>query len=868
MQYTMSATMRVHKRGTRGFEEVHFDKIVARLRNLCTDIAADVDPILIAQAVISNIYDGITTEELDRISARAAESYKMKHPSYGKLAARVLVSNLHKTTPGKFSECFELIYNRTGNLSVEALKFVRTNAAVLDGAVDCARDYNYDYLGYTMLESTYLRRTQEPDLDHNGNQLYITKKGTTVPGEQVRQRRGVYKAGKQVVWPKTREVVIDRPQYMLMRVAIAVSRFDVQRTVDCYNLLSAGYAVHATPTNFNACSPVQQLNSCFLLGMRDDTRDIMDTLTDASIISKNAGGIGIWVHDTRPAGSLIATTQGRSSGIPKQLPVFDRAAVCWNQGGKRKGSFAIYLEPWHGDILEFLELKHNTRGEAKELFYAMWVPDLFVKRALAREDWCLFSSVSAPGLSDVYDGMPVCKHCRHCVNSAYNQYVEPALADCPGHVYEPVDAFTALYERYEEAGLAIDVMPAWDILDAICESQRDNGTPYVCFKDHVNRCTNQQNIGTIKSSNLCTEIMEWSSPDSYACCTLASINLPKFVDVSGAEPVFDHVRLAEVVRFLVESLDNVIDANVYPVPECEVNSQTLRPIGLGVQGLANAFAMMGLPYLSEEAAQLDAEIFETIYYAALDASSRLAQTRGSYEGFIGSPASQGILSQDQWLANQQRLGMPVGQLRGGGRYDWDVMRQQVSRGLRNSLMVAPMPTVSTSVILGNTESFEPFGPLIGTRAGIVGKTTVCNTLMIQHLMKLGIWNENVKRDIINNDGTLAGLEYIPAKSREIFKTVNEMRQSELMKRAAMRQAYIDQSQSLNIFLNDNTNAILRAVFFGAWKNGQKTGSYYIRTQPATSAMRNNIAETTAPAAQPEITGAVCMMEDGCLMCGS
>lgn len=830
--------MRVQKRGDRGFEEVHFDKITSRIRGLCDGLSLLVDPFKIAQLTIRNIYDGIKTEQLDKISAELAESMKTIHPDYSKLAARLSVSNLHKNTPNSFSTCMRTLYALIPNFSDSHFEFIMANAKTLDDMIDESRDYQFDYPGFVTLEKGYLWKVRKMEND------------TEI------------------------EHVIDRPQYMYMRASIGVHYRGLSTSLanikQCYDELSNHYYTFATPTYHNACTKSQQLTSCFLLGTEDSRRGILKTLTDASLISCESGGLGIWMHCIRSAGSLIKGCNGRSNGLIDQLRVYDTSSTCWNQGGKRKGAFAIYLEIWHGDIMKFLRLKLNQGAEterARNLFYGLWIPDLFVIRALdndpAQQMWSLFSDDTAPGLHDLYDGMEVCKHCGYCANTEYAKYFDagPKCAEC---VLEPVLVFTILYTRYEREGRQVGRINAREVLDAICDMQRESGTPYMCYKDHVNRMSNQSNIGTVKSSNLCTEIMEVSTKDSYACCTLASINLKKFITKDGdSKYTFDHSKLFRTVGTVVRNLNKIIDVNQYPVDECRVNSDNYRPIGIGIQGLADIFAIMRIPFLSAEAERLDIEISETIYVAAYTESARLAEVHGSYKGFEGSPANRGLLHIDMWLKNQQHCALNGVDPR-STRYDWNGLRSVVSKGMYNSLCIAYMPTVSTSFIIGNNESFEPFPSNIYSKATQVGKFTMVNKYMIEHFIEMGIWNESMRQSIISNEGSVQHIEGISRDIAQIYLTVWEMKQSELMRRTALRSAFVDQSQSLNIYIRENSNAVLRGVMFAGWKLGLKTGSYYIRTRPAAAAMKNNIA-----AVKEEINaGPVCFKEEGCVVCSS
>ncbi len=860
-------TMKVLKRGSRGLEEVKFDKITRRLSGLCNDLKS-VDCTAISQMTIARLCNGIKTEQLDGISATAAESCKLIHPEYSTLAARILVSNLHKTTPATFSECMAILARSLSNKSSIHYDFIARNAAALDAMVVHSNDYLFDYIGFRTLTYSYLNK---------------------VDG-----------------------VIIDRPQYMYLRAAIAINintSSDINVVLanikTCYDLLSNMYYTQATPTYFNACESVQQLQSCFVLAMHDSIEGIMKTLTDASLISKRAGGIGFCTSEIRSRGSLIKGTNGQSSGLPKILKQFNEAARCWDQGGRRKGAFAAYIEPWHGDIMKFLELKLSQGHDierARDLFYGLWVPDLFVKRVIKGYKWSLFSPSTAPGLCDVYDGMEVCELCGYCSNPAYSKYLmgpsgrgttwgasesttgslcSPSIRgphDGP-HVFGQVDAFTQLYQHYEAAGLATEVVEARDVLTAICTLQKEAGVPYVCFKDFANRMTNQKNVGTIKSSNLCSEIFEWFDETSYACCTLASINLKKYL----VGCMIDHSKLYEVVRSVVRYLDIIIDENVYPVPECRKNATELRPIAVGIGGLADVFAAMRIPFDSEEAARVDMEIAETIYFAAVHESTERARTHGAYSKFAESPASQGVLQPDMWLANQQTLDSflkTVGKRsafvdsdgvirpRYSGRYDPDEARARIAKyGCRNSLHLAFMPTVSTSQILGNNESFEPFSSNLYTKTTLASKFTITNTAMINHLIELGLWSEQMKNRIVNNNGSVQNIEEIPEAVRNIYKTVWEIPQKTLMKRTAARSAWVCQSQSLNIHAVDNSLPSLRSIFLASWQMGNKTGSYYIRTQPGAQALKNNIADSRAEALGGQLAAPpTCQLDGVCTSC--
>lgn len=906
--------MRVQKRGTRGYEEVCFDKITRRIRALCVPCAAitnslspAVDAIKVAHQTIKNLYDGITTEELDLISASIAEGFKTTHPDYSILAARILISNLHKTTPATFSECMEQVATgRATAVGESHLGFIRRNARELDAMIDHAADYMFDYLGYKTLEYSYLSKLQFPVLDDSGAPIYMDAAGRPIPASEViRTVIGTaIRRGDDTCVPLQQKMIkrmVDRPQYVFMRAAIAIHAS--QGTIDdgytgvsgdeqlehiraTYLMMSRGEAIHATPTLFNACSS-QQLDSCFLYGTRDCIEEIMKTNSNTAKISKSAGGIGIHYHSVRARGTCIKSTGGEASGIVPQLRIFDATANAFDQGGRRKGAVAIYVEPWHGDILRFLRIKmqHGEEAEtARDLYCALWIPDLFKFRVEQDKHWSLFSEDAAPGLSDVYDGMEVCTKCQYCYNPAYSKYIlcDPAApaADCgvaivpnpaqeacgcngasAGHTFGRVDAFTQLYSRYESEGRALRVVQARQVEEAIYTMLRDSGMPYICFKDHANRMSNQSNVGTIKSSNLCAEIYEFSSADSYACCTLASINLVRFVSASGE---VDREGLIRTTMRLVYNLDNVVSINNYPVPECAPNARELRPIGIGRQGHANVFSKMRVPFISAAAERVDLETSEIICWAAYRASCDLAKARGAYPRFAGSPASRGELCIDLWCQNQRRLGNNV--VLPAPVCDWAALRADIAKyGLRNSLLLANMPTVSTSQIIGNNESFEPWHSNIYTKTTLAGRFTIINKDMINHLHAEGLWTPDIKARVIVAEGSLQNIEEIPAPVREIYKTVWEIKQRDIMDRTSRRQAYIDQGQSLNIYASKNNNATLRGVFFRGWELGLKTGSYYTRTRAPGRAMTNVIVPAAAHARD---TASICPTDGSCTSCSA
>jgi ribonucleoside-diphosphate reductase alpha chain len=716
-----------------------------------------VEPVEIAKRVINGIYDKIPTTVLDELAAQTAASLTTVHPDYAILAARIAISNLHKETSKSFSNTMKRLYEyidpktgeNAGLIAKDVYEVIRKNAALLDSSIIYDRDYQYDYFGFKTLDRSYLLRTD----------------------------------GK----------VAERPQHMLMRVAVGIHKDDIDAAIETYNLLSEKWFTHATPTLFNAGTPKPQLSSCFLLTMKGDSIDgIYDTLKQCAKISQSAGGIGLAIHNIRATGSYIKGTNGYSNGIIPMLKVFNDTARYIDQGGgKRKGAFAIYLEPWHADVMDFLQLRKNHGAEelrARDLFYALWISDLFMKRVEANETWSLFCPNEAPGLSDCYG-----------------------------------DEFERLYEKYESEGKARKVVKAQDLWFEILESQIETGNPYILFKDAANKKSNQKNLGTIKSSNLCTEIMEYTSADEVAVCNLASLALPKYIN-NGK---FDHQRLYEVTKVVTKNLNKIIDINYYPVPEAERSNKRHRPIGIGVQGLADVFIMLRMPFDSEEARGLNKDIFETIYYASMEASMEIAKEKGAYETYQGSPISQGIFQFDMWGVQPS-----------SGRWDWETLRAKIlEHGVRNSLLLAPMPTASTSQILGNNECFEPYTSNMYTRRVLSGEFVVVNKHLLNDLIELGLWNENMKNKLQAADGSVQNIKEIPDNIKEIYKTAWELKQKSILEMAADRGAFICQSQSLNVFVTEPNFGKLTSMHFYAWKLGLKTGMYYLRTQAASSAIK-------------------------------
>jgi len=800
-------------------EEVSFDKITARIKKLCYGLDQNyVNPIEISMKVVQGIYDGVDTSELDNLAAETAASMAVSHPEYALLAARIAVSNLHKKTNKSFSETMEALYNYVDPISGEAaaliseemIENVRKNADQIDSTVIYDRDYDFDYFGFKTLERSYLLRM-------NG-------------------------------------AVTERPQHMIMRAALGIHGEDLEAAFETYHLMSEKWFIHATPTLFNAGTPAPQLSSCFLLSMTEDSiTGIFETLTRCAKISQSAGGIGLSVHNVRAKGSYIKGTGGTSNGIIPMLRVFNDTARYVDQGGgKRKGAFAIYIEPWHADIFDFLELKKNHGKEelrARDLFYAMWIPDLFMQRVEENGDWSLFCPNEAPGLHECYGG-----------------------------------EFEALYHKYEAEGKARKVIKAQDLWFSILERQIESGTPYILYKDAANQKSNQKNLGTIQCSNLCTEVMEYTAPDEVAVCNLASIALPKYIK---ADQTFDHEKLYEVTRVITRNLNKVIDLNYYPVIEARNSNMRHRPIGIGVQGLADAFIMMRYPFDSPEAKQLNQDIFETIYFASVTESCALAERDGHYESYPGSPASKGELQYDMWGVEPS------------DRWDWSGLKKDIAKhGMRNSLLLAPMPTASTSQILGNNECIEPYTSNIYTRRTLSGEHIIVNQHLLRDLIGLGIWDDEMKEHLIAANGSVQNIDGIPQHMKDLYKTVWEISQKVIIDMSADRGAFVCQSQSLNLFLENPNFAKLSSMHFYAWKKGLKTGMYYLRSKAAVDPIKFTLSEkhqrkfvdgastnatdgavehdtqTQSQIADDDVQtaqsteGASCTMEDGCLMCGS
>lgn len=779
-------------------ESVKFDKITARIEKLSYGLDPNfVEPVSVAMKVIEGLYDGVSTQDLDNLAAEIAATMTVRHPDYAKLAARIAISNLHKTTSKSFSNTMKRLYTyvdpKTGEnaplVSKEVYGIIKKNAAQLDSTIIYDRDFSYDYFGFKTLERSYLMK-----LD-----------------------------GK----------IVERPQHMLMRVSVGIHGDDMEKVVETYNLLSEKWFTHATPTLFNAGTPKPQLSSCFLLTMKDDSIDgIYDTLKQCAKISQSAGGIGLSIHNVRAKGSYIKGTGGVSNGVVPMLRNFDMTARYVDQGGgKRKGSFAIYLEPWHADIFDFLDLKKNHGKEemrARDLFYALWISDLFMKRVEANEEWTLFCPNECPGLADAYG-----------------------------------DDFEKLYEKYEKEGKGRKTVKAQDLWFEVLEAQIETGTPYMLFKDAANKKSNQKNLGTIKSSNLCTEIIEYTAPDEVAVCNLASIALPMYVNEESGE--YDFQRLYDVTYVATKNLNKVIDVNYYPVEEARNSNMRHRPIGLGVQGLADTFIQMRMPFDSEEARKLNKDIFETIYFAAMTASKDLAKVEGTYETFKGSPVSKGIFQYDMWGVTPE-----------SGLWDWDSLKKEVKKhGVRNSLLVAPMPTASTSQILGNNECFEPYTSNIYTRRTLSGEFVIVNKHLMKDLIKRGLWNDDMKNKLIAAKGSVQAINDIPDDIKELYKTVWEISQKAIIDMSADRGAYICQSQSLNIHIQDPNFGKMTSMHFYAWKKGLKTGMYYLRSRAAADAIQFTVdkkaaAAPTAEEIEQNAADMACSLDnpDACEACGS
>jgi len=719
-------------------EDVKFDKVTNRISNLTYGLSKNVDASLIAKQVFSSMYDNITTHEIDTLSAEICIGMITSDPDYEVLATRIVASNIQKTAPNSFSDAMKFLYDN--NIVTEEVYIVSKK---VDDAIVAERDRTFGYFGIKTLERGYLQ--------------------------------------------KVNDIVVETPQYLYMRVSIGIHGDDIESIKKTYDAMSLGQFIHATPTLFNAGTLRPQMSSCFLVANKDDSIDgIYDTLKECAQISKWAGGIGLHIHDIRANKSTIRGTNGKSDGIVPMLRVYNSTARYVNQAGRRKGSIAMYIEPWHADILDFLDIRLNQGDEearCRDLFTAMWIPDLFMKRVESGGEWSLFCPDTAKGLSDVYG-----------------------------------DEFEELYEKYEREGIAKATLPAGDIWKAIIKSQSETGTPYMLYKDACNRKSNQKNIGVIKSSNLCSEIVEYSDKNETAVCNLSSIGLPTYVDQDTK--TFDHAKLHKIAKMVTKNLNKVIDRNFYPTECAKRSNMRHRPIGIGVQGLADVFIMCGMPFDSPEAKVLNAHIFETIYHAALESSVELAKIDGSYETFEGSPISEGIFQFDMWDRE------PIL----SGRYDWDAMRTRVKGGIRNSLLLAPMPTASTSQILGNNECFEPYTTNIYLRRTLAGEFVIVNKHLVRDLQAIGLWSKEMKDLMVKAGGSIQNIADIPDDIKKLYKTVWEISQKVIIDMAADRGVFVDQSQSMNLFIENPTVSKLSSMHMYAWKSGLKTGMYYLRSK--------------------------------------
>jgi ribonucleoside-diphosphate reductase alpha subunit len=772
-------------------ETIKFDKITSRIKKQSYNLSNHIDPYVIAKKVIEGVYEGISTYEIDTLAAETAAYMTQTHPDYSLLAGRIAITNLHKQWSKKFSDCIEDLYNYinpenkkpAGLISDEAYKVVQKHKDILDASIIHDRDLGYDFFAYRTLEKSYL--------------LNIDKK------------------------PR------ETPQFMIMRVAVGIHGDNIEKILETYEWMSQGFFTHATPTLFNAGTPKPQMSSCFLLQVKEDSIDgIYDTLKDCAKISQSAGGIGVSIHNIRAKGSYINGTNGTSNGILPMMRVYNATARYVDQGGgKRKGSFAVYLEPWHPDIYDFLDARKNSGKDevrARDLSYALWIPDLFMQRVEANADWTLMCPNECPGLSDVHSA-----------------------------------EFETLYNKYEAEGRGTKIK-ALDLWYAILAAQIETGYPYMLYKDSINKKSNQSNLGTIKSSNLCTEIMQYTAPDEIAVCNLASIELPKFVEPIKKGYVFNYEKYMNCVELATYNLNQVIDRNHYPVAEAKYSNMKNRPIGLGVQGLADVFAIMRIAFDSPEARDLNKKIFEAMYYAALKKSCELAKIHGPYKSYAGSPASKGILQHDMWGV-EGTLGL-----------DWTTLRADIAKyGLYNSLLLAPMPTASTAQMLGNNECFEPFNSMMFTRRVLSGEFAIVNKYLVKDLIDLGLWTEAIKDKIVLNKGSVQDIPEIPEDLKLLYRTVWEIKMRPIQEMAADRGAFIDQSQSMNLWMVDPNYGKLSSMHMNGWKLGLKTGMYYLRTKSSTSAAGLVRANETANMIEA-VDQIVCSLEDpeACMSCGS
>jgi ribonucleoside-diphosphate reductase alpha chain len=789
--------MKIQKRNGKT-ENLSLNKITYRLRKICNDKKLgklkNIDPDFISQKVVNMIYDGISTSEIDELTSQITIALATENHEYGSVSSRVIISNMHKNTMECFSEVMELLYNnvdkkgkRSPIVSDEFIKVVRDNKDIIDFEIDYDRDYNFEYFGYKTLENSYL------------NKIY--------------RRNG---KGFDIV---------ERPQHLYMRVAIGIHFSDIDKVIETYNLMSQGYFTQATPTLFNAGSVKPQLSSCFLLdGGVDSIDGIYKNITDCARISKWSGGIGFHVHDIRSSGSFIRGTNGISDGIIPMLRVYNNTARYVNQGGKRAGSFAAYIEPWHADIMPFIDLKKNHGSEedrCRDLFYALWIPDLFMKKVDSDDDWYLMCPDESPGLSDVYS-----------------------------------EKFDELYNKYVEEGMYKEKVKARDVWQKIVTSQIETGGPYLLYKDACNEKSNQKNLGTIKSSNLCSEITLYSSPDEVAVCNLASVALPKFVRKQRTNKFsldnYDFEELHRVTKIVIKNLDKIIDRNFYPVSEAKNSNMLHRPLGLGVQGLADTYMKLRIPFDSEEAILLNRHIFEVIEHACIESSMEIAKINGPYSSFKGSPVSNGEFQHNLWGVDDSKL------LRG---FDWDTLRAQVmEHGIRNSMLTALMPTSTTSSILGNSECFEQYQSNIFIRRTMSGEFPVINKYLVEDLLELNLWDKSMRDNIIKDGGSVQNIDLIPEEIKRIYKTAWETSQKAIINQSADRAIFIDQSQSLNLYISDPTYKKITSMHFYAWNKGLKTGQYYLRTRPAVQAIQATIE--VSKVSEVECTDDICVMCSG------
>lgn len=807
---TMS-TLQVLKRNGE-LENVSYDKITQRIELLTQQhppLSNDINPTLVVQKVIAGIYDKISTSNIDELAAEICASMTVVHIDYAKLASRIVVSNLHKNTPNSLVDAMQICYdninpktdNHAPQISKETLKIIRKNSEELEKVINYDKDFNYDYFGMKTLMRAYLKRA------------FIRGKDT----------------------------IIERPQHMLMRVSVGIWKNNIPMVIETYNRMSNKEYTHATPTLFNSGTTQSQLSSCFLIANEDDSLEgITNTFSEVAKISAKAGGIGVSISNLRAKGSYIRGSGGTSNGLMPYLRNMNEWSRYWDQGGgKRKGSFAMYVEPWHADIFTFLEIKKNHGKEemrARDLFPALWIPDLFMERVENDDHWTLMCPNECPGLFDVYG-----------------------------------EQFNKLYHRYESQGKGKRVVRARELWEEIVKSQIETGTPYMMYKDSCNYKSNQKNLGTIRSSNLCTEIVEYSDDKETAVCNLISISLKACIRDIGDELVFDHNKLFDITRHGTLSLDQVIDSTDYPTEKARRSNKRHRPLGIGVQGLADVFALLRVPFDSEQAKELNKRIFETIYYAALDTSCEMAKKKGTYESYKGSPASQGLLQYDLWGKTEEVENS-------NQQHNWRLLKRKIKQyGLRNSLLLAPMPTASTSQILGNNECFEPFTSNLYVRRTLSGEFIVVNQYLLNDLMNLGLWDDSMKNKLMSSNGSIQSFDEIPQSIRDLYKDAYELSMKTIIDMAADRAIFIDQSQSMNLFMTNASVSKITSMHFYGWKSGLKTGMYYLRTKAAVDAIKFTVDKSSlenklnGESIDPdEFKQMIEQSKNGedCLMCGS